>query len=66
MTSQSEGSLVPPVTEDAIASRLTNDRRGLAGDRGLIDRGDALDHLTIPGDEITGVDQHDVTDRERR
>ena len=31
-----------------------------AGDRGFIDRGDALHHLAIAGDEIARLDKHQV------
>ena len=31
----------------AVAAGFADDRGGLAGDRGLVDRGDALDHLAV-------------------
>ncbi|MGY4415490.1 hypothetical protein ACVWW4_007226 [Bradyrhizobium sp. LB7.1] len=43
-----------------VAAGFTDDRRGFAGDRGLVDGGDALDHLAIGGNGIAGLDQHDV------
>ena len=46
----------------AVAAGLADDRRGLAGDGRLVDRGDALDHLAVGGDEVAGLDQHDVAD----
>ena len=45
----------------AVAAGLANDRRRLAGDGRLVDRGDALDHLAVGGDEIAGLDQHDLS-----
>ena len=33
----------------AVAAGLADDRRGFAGDRRLVDRGDALDHLAVGG-----------------
>ncbi len=59
-TSQSESTRVPPVTADAVAAALANDRRALAGDRALVHRGDALDHLAVARDEVAGLDQHDL------
>ena len=46
----------------AVAAGLADDRRGLAGDRRLVDRGDALDHLAVGRDGVAGLDQHDVAD----
>ena len=46
----------------AVAAGLANDRRGFAGDRGLVDRGHALDHLAVGRDEVAGLDQHHVAD----
>ena len=40
----------------AVAARLADDRRGLAGDRRLVDRCDALDDLAVAGDELAGRD----------
>ena len=50
-TMRSESTLVPPVTARAVAAALADDRGGLAGDGGLVDRGDALDHLAVAGDD---------------
>src|SRR5262249_9794575 len=44
----------------AVAARLANDRRRFAGDRRLIDGGDALDHLAVAGDQLPGFDDHDI------
>ena len=44
----------------AVAAALADDRRGFAGDRRFVDRGDALDHLAVARDEVAGLDQHDV------
>ena len=44
----------------AVAARLADHRRGLAGDGRLVDRGDALDDLAVARDDVAGLDQHDV------
>ena len=52
-----------PVGEDpgaagdgrAVAARLADDRGRLAGDGRLVDRGDALDDLTVRGDQVVGL-----------
>ena len=44
----------------AVAAGLADDRRGFAGDRRLVDRGDALDHLAVAGDDVAGLDQDEV------
>ena len=44
----------------AVAAGLADHGRGLAGDRGLVDRGDALDHGAVAGDQLAGLDDHDV------
>ncbi len=57
-----------PVGEDAgaagdgaaIAARLAHHRRRLAGDRRLVDRGDALDHGAVAGDRLPRLDHDDV------
>ncbi len=43
-----------------VAARLANDGCALTGNRGLVDRGNAFDHLAIGRDEITGFDEDDV------
>ena len=45
----------------AVAAGLADDRRRLAGDRRLVDRGDAFDHLAVGGDDVAGLHQHDLT-----
>ena len=45
----------------AIAARLTDDRRRFAGDRRFIDRGHALDHFAVGGNEIARLDQNDLS-----
>ena len=37
---------------------------GLAGDRRLVDRSNALDHLSVRGDGISGLDQDEIADLE--
>ena len=44
----------------AITAGLADHRRALAGDRALVDRGDAGENLAIGGDEVAGLDQHHV------
>ena len=44
----------------AIAAAFADDRRRFAGDRRLVDRGDALDDVAVARDEIAGLDQHDI------
>ena len=44
----------------AVAAGLADHRRRLAGDRRLVDRGDALDHGAVAGDQLAGLDDHDV------
>ena len=43
---QSESTCVPPVTAER-SPPLADHRRGFAGDRRLVDRGDAFDHLAV-------------------
>ena len=50
----------------AIAARLANDRRRLAGDRRLVDRGDAFDDLAVRRDELARLDHHHVVLAEAR
>ncbi len=57
-----------PVRDDAraggdggtVAARLADDGRALAGDRRLVDAGDALHHLAVGGDQVAGLDQHQL------
>ena len=46
----------------AVAAGLADDRRGLAGDGGLVDRGDAFHHLAVARDQVAGLDQHEIAD----
>jgi hypothetical protein len=57
---QSEITCVPPVT----AERSPPDWRRFAGNGGLVDRGDAFDHLAVGGDHVGRLDQHDIADLE--
>jgi hypothetical protein len=43
-----------------IATALADHRCGLTGDRRLVDRGDAFDHIAVARDQVAGLDQHDV------
>ena len=42
-----------------IAAGLADHRRRLAGDRALVDRGDAFDHLAVERDRVARLDQDD-------
>ena len=42
----------------AVAAGFADDRGRLAGDRRLVHRGDALDHVAVAGDHLAGLD-HD-------
>ena len=54
-------SVVPPVTRAAdVGARLLEDRRRLAGDRGLVDEADALDDVAVAGDRLALLDDDDV------
>ena len=44
----------------AVAAGLADHGRGLAGDRGLVDRADALDDLAVGGDDLARLDDDDV------
>ena len=44
----------------AVAAALANDRRRLAGDGRLVDRGHAFDDLAVAGDELAGLDDDAV------
>lgn len=46
----------------AVAARLPDDRCRLPRDGGLVDAGDALDDVTVAGDDVTGLADHQVTD----
>ena len=50
----------------AVAAALADHRRRLAGDGRLVDRGDALDDLAVAGDQLAGLDDHQVALAQRR
>ena len=50
----------------AVAAGFADDRRGLAGDGGFVDRGDALDDLAVGGDQVAGLDEDEVADAQAR
>ena len=50
----------------AVAARLADDRRRLAGDRRLVDRGDALDDVAVAGDHLAGGDDAQVAELQLR
>ena len=51
---------MPPVTAERSPPTLADHRRGLAGDRRLVHRGDAFDHVAVAGDQVAGLHQDDV------
>ena len=61
-----------PVGEDAgaaghgraVAAALADHGCGFAGDRRFVDRGHALDHLAVGGDQVAWLDQDKVADLE--
>ena len=44
----------------AVAAGFADDGRGFAGDRRLVDRGDAFDHIAIAGDHVAGLDDDKI------
>ena len=50
----------------AVATGLPDDRGRLAGDRGLVDAGDALDDVAVTGDDLARLDHHPVAELQRR
>ena len=50
----------------AVATGLADDRSRLTGDRGLVDRRDALDDVSVPGDHLAGLDHDAVAEGEGR
>ena len=61
-TISSDSTRVPPVTAAAVAARLADHGRRLAGDRRLVDRRDALDDVAVAGDELAGPNHAEVAD----
>ena len=53
-TISSDSTRVPPVTAERSPPRLADDRGRLAGDRRLVDGGDALDDVAVAGDHLAG------------
>ena len=49
-----------------IAAAFANDRRRLAGDRGFIDRSDALNHVAVAGNDFSGFDDNGIAFAQRR
>ena len=48
-----------------VATGFADDGRGLTGDRRLVHARDALDDLAVAGDQLAGLDQHEVACAER-
>ena len=44
-----------------IAAGFTDHRRGLTGHRGLVHRGNALDHLAVARNDVAGFAHHEIT-----
>jgi hypothetical protein len=51
-------------SDNTVAAGFADDRRGFACYRRFIDRGDALDHLAIAGNDVAGFDEHDIANLE--
>ena len=49
-----------------VAAGLADHRGRLAGDRRLVDGGDALDDVAVARDDLAGLDDHPVADAQRR
>ena len=65
-TIRSESTTVAAGHRAAVTARLPDDGRGLAGHRGLVDRGDALDHVTVARDALPRHDHDDVAGPQHR
>ena len=61
ITMRSEMTVVPPVTAERSPPELADHRRGFAGNGSLVDRGDALDHFAVAGNDVAGVAYHQIT-----
>ena len=48
-----------------VATGLAQHRRGFAGHRAFVDRGDAFDDLAVGGDDVVRLDQHEVVAPQR-
>ncbi len=48
----------------AITAALADHRRALARDRALVDRRDAFDDLAVAGNDLAGLDEHEVAGAE--
>ena len=44
----------------AVAAGFADHRRGFAGNGGLVDRGDALDHFAVAGNDVAGLAYHQI------
>ena len=44
----------------AVAAALPDHRRALAGDRALVDAGDAVDDVTVAGNHVAGLADHPI------
>src|SRR4029077_8360021 len=48
-----------------LPAALANNWRGFAGDCGLVDRGDPLDHFAVARNNLARIDQYDVVAAQR-
>ena len=60
ITSQSESTVVPPVTPEQSRARLADHRRRFARDGRLVNRRRAHDDLAVGGDLVAGAHEHHV------
>ena len=56
----------PARDRGAVAAALADDRCRLARDGGLVDRGDALDHVAVAGDHLPGGHHAEVAELQLR
>ena len=47
-----------PGDRRTVAAGFADNRRRFPGNGGFVDRRDALDHITVAGNDITNFDQH--------
>ncbi len=66
ITSQSETTVVPPVTDGPVAPGLADHGRAFAGDRAFVDRGHAAHRLAIGRDDLARRDMDELARRAAR
>ena len=65
-TMRSDNTFVPPVTAERSPAAFANHRGGLAGDRRFIHRSNAFDDVAIARDDLSRLNDNDVTFAQRR